>query len=147
MLPLLTAESATIHIEGLDSLGEAAHSNAAFMGELIGLTAVILIFGTPVIIVMAVLMHRSRRIRMQNEVILKLADKGVPIPPEMFMDPQQRGNSDLRSGLSMIGIGLGLAFGFYMAGGVEGAGFALIPFFIGAARLIAWKYDRKESQS
>lgn len=143
MLPLLDEQTATVHIEGLDKLGDLANSHSAFMGELIGLVSVILIFGTPVVIVLAVLASRNRRQRMQNEVVLKLAERGQPIPPELFLQPE-RPRSDLGSGLSLIGAGLGLAAGLYFAGGEEGIGFALIPFFIGVARLIAWKLERRE---
>jgi hypothetical protein len=144
MLPLLDAAvdaANKIDIEGLDKLSDLANSNSAFMGEIIGLVAVILIFGTPIIIVLAVLMHRARRQRLQNEVILKLAEKGQPVPPELFMEPERR-KSDLRSGLSLIGIGIGVAVGLYVADGKDAVGFALIPFFIGLARLIAWKLEQ-----
>lgn len=144
MLPLLDAESATIHIEGLDKLGEVSHSGGAIMGEVIGLVAVLLIFGTPIVIVLAVLRSRTRRIEMQNEVILKLAERGQPIPPELFLTPQQRSRSELSSGLSLIGIGIGVALGLWFVDAHEAIGFALIPFFIGLARLVAWKLERRE---
>lgn len=145
MLPLLDAETATLKIEGLDKLGEVANSHSAFMGELIGLVAVILIFGTPVIIVLAVLRHRANRQRLVNEMVLKLADKGQPIPPELFMEPQKR-KSDLRSAFSLIGAGLGLMGFFWFVGGEEGIGIGLIPLMIGLGQLLSWKIEqgRKE---
>ncbi|MBX6419566.1 MAG: hypothetical protein IRZ06_00965 [Nevskia sp.] len=144
LLPILDAETATVNIQGLDKLGDVANSHAAIMGELIGLTAVILTFLTPILIVVAVLWARARRMRLQQETALKLAEKGQPVPPELFMEPR-RGRSDLSSGLSLIGVGLGLAAGFYFAGGEEAVGFALIPFFIGLGRLIAWKLERDKT--
>jgi hypothetical protein len=146
MLSILDPETAAIHIEGLDQLSKTGDpAGVAIFGELIGLVAVILIFGTPIIIVLAVLAHRARRQRMINEIVLKLAEKGQPVPPELFVEPQRR-RTDLSSGLSLMGIGIGVAVGLYFAGGEEGVGFALIPFFIGLARLIAWKLEQGGSQ-
>lgn len=141
MLPLLDAETATLKIEGLDRLGELSNSHSAMMGEFIGLVAVILIFGTPVIIVLAVLRHRANRQRMVNEMVLKLADKGQPIPPELFVEPVRR-KSDLRSGMTLVGVGVGLMGFFYFSGGEEGIGIGLIPLMIGVGQLISWKIEQ-----
>jgi hypothetical protein len=144
LLPILDAQTATVNIQGLDKLGDVANSHAAVLGELIGLVAVILTFLTPVLIVVVVHLSFLRRLRLQQETALKLAEKGQPVPPELFMEPRRR-RSDLSSGLSLIGVGLGLVLGFYFAGEEEAIGFALIPFFVGAGRLIAWKLERDKT--
>ncbi|GAC1633607.1 MAG: hypothetical protein NVS9B10_29060 [Nevskia sp.] len=140
-MPLLDAEVGSLHLEGLDHLSRAADTAPALMGEFIGLTAVILIFGTPVIIVLAVLRHRARRQQLVNEMVLKLADKGQPIPPEVFLEPVKR-KSELRSAFSLIGAGLGLMGFFWLAGGEEGIGIGLIPLMIGLGQLASWKIEQ-----
>ena len=142
MLPLLDAETASLKIEGLDSLGAASSGVVPVLGEVIGLVAVILIFGTPIIIVLAVLRHRANRQRLINEMVLKLADKGQPIPPEVFLEPVKR-KSDLRSALSLIGAGLGLVGFFYFVDTREGMGIGLIPLMIGVGQLVSWKIEQQ----
>lgn len=150
LLPLLDADTASLQINGLDKLTELAQTHSdvvGVLGALTGLVSVLLIFGMPVILVLIISAARTRRIRMQNEIVLRLAEQGHPVPPELFGDFRARRNSDLRSGLSMIGIGVGVAVGLAVAGGGEASGFALIPFFIGLARLIAWKMEQGSSTS
>jgi hypothetical protein len=142
MLPLL--HSATLTVDGLDQLSNAADSPVAAIGALTGLAAVILLFGMPVIIIWLNHVYRERRRRMQHEVVMKLAEKGQPVPPELFLEPQQlqKKKSDLSSGLTLVCIGVGVAVGFYFNGNTDMVGWALIPFFIGLARLIAWKLEQ-----
>lgn len=144
MLSILDAEIATLKMDGLDKLGDAASSHAgmtALMGEFIGLVAVILIFGTPVIIVLAVLRHRANRQRLINEMVLKLADKGQPIPPELFIEPV-RPKSDLRRGVILVGVGLGLIGFFYFNDDHDGVGIGFIPLMIGLGYLVSWKLEQ-----
>jgi len=142
MLPLLDAETATLKIEGLDKLGDVASSHGmSFIESLVPLTAVILIFGTPIIIVIAVLRYRANRQRLINEMVMKLADKGQPIPPEVFLDPVKR-KSDLRSSFSLIGAGLGLMGFFWFVDAHEGMGIGLIPLMIGLGQLASWKIEQ-----
>jgi hypothetical protein len=83
---------------------------------------------------------------MQHEVVMKLAEKGQPVPPELFLEQSdaevRKKKSDLSSGLSLIGVGLGIAVAFYFNGDRGMVGWALIPFFIGVARLISWKLEQ-----
>lgn len=147
MLPLLDAETATLKIEGLDKLGDISSSHGfSFIEALVPLTAVILIFGTPIIIVLAVLRYRANRQRLINEMVLKLADKGQPIPPEVFLEPVKR-KSELRSALSLIGAGLGLMGFFYFVDAHEGIGIGLIPLMIGIGQLVSWAIEQRRKDS
>lgn len=149
MLPLL--HSATLTVDGLDQLSSVSDSPVAAIGALTGLVSAALIFSMPVIIVMLVLRSRERRRRMQHEVVMKLAEKGQPVPPELFLEQSQaddrKKKSDLSSGLSLIGIGLGLAVALYLNGDQDMVGWVLIPFFIGAARLISWKLEQNQKSA
>jgi len=136
MLPLLDA---MIQIDALHKPDDVA----GFMDGVQAIVALVAIFGMPVFIVVAVQMFRSRRLRMVHEVVLKLAEKGQPVPPELFRESEMK-KSDVRNGLTLIGIGLGVATGFYLSGSTSGVGWALIPAFMGLARLIAWKIDRDQ---
>ncbi|MDB5987013.1 MAG: hypothetical protein JWR16_2066 [Nevskia sp.] len=144
MLPILDVEAAHINLEGLDKLSDAAQSTAAFayIGELIGLVAVILIFGMPIIIVLAVLRHRARRQQATNEMVMKLADKGQPIPPELFLEPSAKPRSDLRRGIKLITVGLAMMGFFLFQGDHDAMGIGFIPLAIGIGYLLSAHFDK-----
>jgi hypothetical protein len=142
MLPILDVDSA---VEGLDHMGRISHgmSGETFFGMLIGLTAVVLGLCMPVFIVVAVLRHRLNRQRLIAELAVKLAEKGQPLPPDLFMEaPRQK--SDLRRGIIWAAIGMGLvAFG-----GVDDnsslMGIGFIPLMIGLGFAIAAWLENKQ---
>jgi Flp pilus assembly protein TadB len=72
-----------------------------------------------------------------------LAEKGLPVPPELLArPPRATGNRDLRSGLILIGLGIGLVIFFTeVAPAVWAIG--LIPGLIGVAFLVSWAIERK----
>src|SRR3569623_2381560 len=108
-----------------------------------GLISAILLLGMPVIIVFLNHVFRERKRKMQHEVVMKLAEKGQPVPPEQFLEgKEQKKKNDLSSGLTLISVGLGNSLAQYLSGNQEAAGWTLIPFFIGAARLISWKLEQ-----
>jgi len=148
MLPLPLLDTASnIHIDGLEKLGSSGFDAVAMMGELIGLTAVVLIFGTPIIIVLSILANRAKRQRMIHDLVLKLAEKGQPIPPELFMDPVVvRQKSDLRSGITLMAIGFGLMGFFYFVGVTEAMGIGFIPLMIGLGYFVAWKIEQGKKE-
>ncbi|MDB5976249.1 MAG: hypothetical protein JWR07_3009 [Nevskia sp.] len=144
MLPILDVDSA---VDGLDKLGHASHgmSGEHFMGLLIGLVAVILIFGMPVFIVVAVLRHRLEKQRMVNELALRLADKGQAIPPELFVEAVRQ-KSDLRRGIiwAMVGLGILLFGAFDGDSDIMGIGF--IPMMIGIGFTAAALLEKKQKE-
>ena len=142
MLPILDVEAAHINIDGLDRLGDFATTAPALMGELIGLVAVILIFGMPIIIVLAVLRHRARRPQMINDTVMKLAEKGQPIPPELFTEPAARPRSDLRRGIKLLTVGLAIMGFFFFQGDHDGMGIGFIPLAIGIGYLLSAHFDK-----
>jgi len=103
------------------------------------------IFGAPVLIVAVILYFGFSRSRMQHRTIRMLAEKGQPIPAALLAPPTPavKQRSDMRRGvvLTMVGIGLMLFFGAVneWEGGSWSLG--LIPFLIGAGYLIVWKLE------
>lgn len=146
MFPVMAAEFGIDLGKHADSAGSIIGSATANIEALTGLIAVILFFGMPIAIVLAVLRYRANRQRSINEMVLKLADKGQPIPPELFLEPGKKRKSDVSSGLSLVGAGVGLMGFFWFVGAEEGMGIGFIPLMIGVGQLIAWKIEqgRKE---
>jgi hypothetical protein len=118
---------------GKDGIGGIA-------GPLLPIISVLMVFGTPVVIVALFVALRHRRNRMMHETLRAMIEKGVPIPPELLSgggaalpggsNGAAYGNRDLRWGLILIALGVGV--------GVMAGKLGLIPFFIGVALLIVW---------
>ena len=114
--------------------------SSSVLGPLLPIISVLMVFGMPVAIVALFVALRHRRNRMMHETLRAMIEKGVPIPPELLAgggavragasNGAGYGNRDLRWGLVLIALGVGV--------GVMAGKLGLIPFFIGVALLIVW---------
>jgi hypothetical protein len=146
MLPILSVDTAADNLDKLDKLsqmtGGGSHAEG-ILGALIGLAAVLLIFGSPFLIVMAVLRHRSSKQRLMADVALKLAEKGQAVPPELFSDAVPV-RSDLRRGIIWASVGLGVAVFGAFDGDSDVIGIGFIPVMIGIGYVVAsWLESRQ----
>ena len=116
------------------------------MGGLVAMLAVILVFGTPIIIVIVILMHKARRTQRIHQTVVALAEKGLPIPPELFIDkPSADTTSPLHKGVVLVAVGAGLTIFFLsMADRHAPWGVGMIPLLIGVGYLIVWKLEGKK---
>jgi hypothetical protein len=92
---------------------------------------------------------RLKRQRLLHETIQRMIEKGQPIPAELLQsqDPPRRPKSDLRSGLVLVSIGIGVGIFLYVQHGNVWTA-ALIPLLMGVAFLITWKIEsNKNGQS
>jgi hypothetical protein len=113
---------------------------SGFLGSLLPIISVLMVFGMPVAIVALFVALRHRRNRMLHETLRAMVEKGVPIPPELLSGGGATlagasygagyGYRDLRWGLVLIALGVGV---YLMVGKI-----GLIPLFIGVALLIVW---------
>lgn len=112
------------------------------MHELVSIVAIVMVFGMPIAICVGLLIYRLRRQKLVNEVVLKLAEKGQPVPPELFVEPV-RPHSELRRALTWLMVGLGIiAFGAFDSDrDVIGIGF--IPLLIGVGLFIAYRLENR----
>ena len=138
MLDVLSSAVASFQIDGLETGGHDL--------DVTGLTAVIMAFALPAVIVIAVLLFRLRQQRLQNEIIAKLAASGQTVPPELLVAARDQ-RSGLSRGLTMLAVGLALALAFYLTGQAHAWPWALIPTFIGIARLISWAVEGRLTQN
>lgn len=146
MLPILDVDSAADNLDKLDKLSQMTSGGGhvgEVLGPLIGLAAVLLIFGSPFLIVMAVLRHRYSRQRMMADLALKLADKGQPVPPELFADAPAV-KSDLRRGIIWASVGLGIAVFGAFDGDNDVIGIGFIPVMIGIGFAVAAWLDNRQ---
>ena len=109
---------------------------------LVAITGMLVTFGLPLLLVAIILYYKHRRAKIMHETIARLAEKGMPVPPELLDPPSaRREDPGLRAGLILIGLGLGLAIFFREVGAPWSIGF--IPGLMGVAFLLAWFIERR----
>ena len=147
--------------------------DAPWLAGLVFLT-VLLVFLVPLLIIVLLIWYKIRKTRMANETMLKLAERGV-VPPAAAMDAVASGNaaafateatappagapayeharalhrravwSDLRKGIILGGIGLGLtAFSMLDDGTPNSVG--LIFLFVGLGYCLLWFLEDRTRQ-
>lgn len=109
------------------------------------------IFGAPVLIVAVILYFGFSKNRMMHRTIRMMAEKGQPIPPALLAPPAPavRQRSDMRRGVVLCMVGLGLMLFFGAVNEWEGGSWAIgvIPFVIGLGYLLVWKLEGKKDVS
>ena len=142
MLAILDVDSA---VEGLGTLSQVSHddNSVALFGVLVGLVAVVLLFSTPVLIVLAMLRRSTNRQKLVNELALKLAEKGQQIPPELFMEPIRQ-KSDARRGIIWMAVGAGMFLGGIFSGDHDLMGFGCVPLMIGVGFFVAARLEKRQ---
>jgi len=149
-----------------DSFGQFVHDDPALAGMVVAIVAIV--FLAPVLAIALVLGYRMRKARMLNETMLKLAEKGVVPPAEALgalsgnasgasvgspslaplyeQAKQVRRHaawSDLRKGVIMGGIGLGLTLYSYFDDH-EPNGLGLVLLFVGIGYGILWWFEQRQ---
>jgi Domain of unknown function (DUF6249) len=103
------------------------------------------IFGAPVLIVAFIMYFGFSKSRMQHRTIRMLAEKGQPIPAEILAPPAPavRQRSDMRRGIVLVMVGVGIMICFGAWSDWEGGSWALgvIPFVIGLGYLLVWRLE------
>jgi hypothetical protein len=91
-----------------------------------------------IVIIVLVMDYRHRRTQQLHETVTRLAEKGLPIPPELLTPPVPK--SRLRGALTLVGLGVGL-IALFIAQGDGNWGVGAVPLAIGLAQLVAWKLE------
>ena len=119
------------------------------MGGLVNVLGVVLSLGMPIIIVIAGLIYSYRRAQLRQQLLLKLAESGQPIPAELLRSGWESGRtprSPLRAAIVWAAVGLGLiVFGAMIdQRPILAAGF--IPLLVGLGLLLVhWIEGRREA--
>jgi hypothetical protein len=105
------------------------------------------IFGTPILIVAVILYFSFSKTRALHRTVRMMVEKGQPVPEALLNPPPaQRQRSDMRRGVVLTMVGLGLMLFFAAVNDWEGGAWSigLIPFLIGAGYLLVWKLEGKK---
>ena len=105
------------------------------------------IFGTPILIVAVILYFSFSKTRALHRTVRLMVEKGQPVPEALLNPPPaQRQRSDMRRGVVLVMVGLGLMVFLAAVNDWEGGAWSigLIPFLIGAGYLLVWKLEGKK---
>jgi hypothetical protein len=139
------------HDTDLDSLDRLDHgkSSGDIPGIVVPIVAITMltIFGAPVLIVGLIMYFSFSRQRALQRTVRMMVEKGQPVPEALLNPPPaQRQRSDLRRGVILTMIGVGVMVFLGAVNDWEGGSWTLglIPFLIGAGYLLVWKLDTKK---
>jgi hypothetical protein len=153
--------SFNVKIDTDDDKHDSSASGAVetFMDDLIPLAGITATFGTPVLIVFFVAYFKFRGRREALALAREYLGKGLPVPPEL-LDPSQktfdmgwkysgsRSQSDLRRGLRLAFIGLGLTLAFHVSFPHSTMwGWGLIPTIMGVGLILSGWFENRRGQS
>jgi hypothetical protein len=134
-------------LDALDRLGDK-HSGdlPEFVIPIVAIT-LLTVFGAPVLIVGLILYFSFSRQRALHRTVRMMVEKGQPVPEALLNPPPaQRQRSDLRRGVVLTMIGIGVTAFLGAASEWEGGAWTLglIPLLIGTGYLLVWKLDTKK---
>ena len=135
-------------IDAVRGLEEINLSSNIGVGEsLVAILAISLTLGMPVIIVGIVAYSSYRKKRLMHDTLNQYVNSDRDIPPEVvkLLTASSAPKNNLQSGLVLVGIGAGLVVFFLLVGAGQAAGIGAIPLFIGLAKLLIWKLEKKSS--
>ena len=109
--------------------------------DIMSIIAILFTVGLPFIITALVLFYKYRKRRQRDLLISKFIEAGKDVPVEILQENSKSGTPEgnLQRGVMLTGIGIGLYLflGLFIGWGI--ASIALIPLFIGLARIVIWK--------
>jgi len=135
------------HDKDLDALGDEKSGDLPeFVIPIVAIT-MLTVFGAPVLIVGLIMYFSFSRSRALQKTVRMMVEKGQPVPEALLNPPPaQRQRSDVRRGVILTMIGIGLMVFLGAVNDWEGGSWTLglIPFLIGAGYLLVWKLDTKK---
>lgn len=103
------------------------------------------LFGAPVLVVGLIMFFSYWKARSLHRTVRMMVEKGQPVPEALFATPHSpaRARSDMRRGVVLIMIGLGLMIFLGAVNDWQDGSWAvgIIPFLIGAGYLLVWKLE------
>ena len=134
-------------LDALDRLGDKKSGDLPeFVIPIVAIT-MLTVFGAPVLIVGLIMYFSFSRSRALQKTVRMMVEKGQPVPEALLNPPPaQRQRSDVRRGVILTMIGIGLMVFLGAVNDWEGGSWTLglIPFLIGAGYLLVWKLDTKK---
>jgi len=107
------------------------------------------LFGAPVMVVAVVMFFSYLKSRSLHRTVRTMVEKGQEVPAALFAPPPVvRARSDLRRGVILLMVGIGLMTFLGAVNDWEGGAWSLgvIPFVIGLGYLLVWKLEGRRDK-
>ncbi len=104
------------------------------------------VFGAPVLVVAVIMYFSMSKNRALHRTVRMMVEKGQEVPAALLNPPPAvRQRSDMRRGIVLLMVGLGLMLFLAAVNDWEGGAWSvgLIPLLIGAGYLLVWKLEGK----
>ena len=114
------------------------------------LITMLAVFGMPVLIVAVIMYFSFSRTRSLQRTVRLMVEKGQPVPEALLNPPPaQRQRSDMRRGVVLVMVGIGLMIFLGAVSDWESGAWSigLIPLLIGAGYLLVWKLEGKKDSA
>jgi Flp pilus assembly protein TadB len=104
------------------------------------------LFGAPVLIVAVIMFFSYIKARSLHKTVRMMVEKGQPVPEALFATPHSpaKQRSDMRRGVVLLAVGLGVMLFFAAASDGGAWAMGLIPFLIGAGYLAIWQLETRK---
>jgi len=121
----------------------------------IAIISILAVFGFPVAIVAVIMFSNWAKSRSLHKTVRMMVEKGQPIPPALLSTPAAvsaaaglRPWYDLRRGIVLMAVGVGIIMFFGISAGWDEGVWALglIPGLIGAGYILAWRLAYREEK-
>jgi Domain of unknown function (DUF6249) len=131
-----------------EAKGDGSHDEIPAMVVPIVAVVFLTIFGAPILIVAVIMYFGFSKNRMMHRTIRMMVEKGQEVPAALLAPPPpaQRQRSDMRRGVVLVMVGLGLMIFLGAMNDWEGGAWAIgiIPFLIGLGYLLVWRLEGKK---
>ena len=116
--------------------------------------SILAVFGFPVAIVAVIMFSSWARTRSLHRTVRMMVEKGQPVPSELLSSPAAapvtvRPWYDLRRGIVLVSVGVGVVMFFGISAGWDNGVWALglIPGLIGLGYLLAWRLAYRDEKA
>jgi hypothetical protein len=118
------------------------------------IVSLLAVFGFPVAIVAVIMFSGWAKTRSLHRTVRMMVEKGQPVPPELLSSPAAgpvtvRPWYDLRRGIVLVSVGVGVIMFFGISAGWDNGVWALglIPGLIGLGYLLAWRLAYRDEKA
>jgi hypothetical protein len=146
----------TVDGDDREKPGSHRHEDDDIPGKVLPIVIVSLlaVFGFPVAIVAVIMFSSWARTRSLHRTVRMMVEKGQPVPPELLASPAAapvtvRPWYDLRRGIVLVSVGVGVIMFFGISAGWDNGVWALglIPGLIGLGYLLAWRLAYRDEKA
>jgi hypothetical protein len=134
----------------VDDAGAGDDSEIPWMAVPIVTVVFLTIFGTPLLIVAVIMYFSMSKTRAMHRTVRLMVEKGQEVPAALLNPPPaQRQRSDMRRGIVLLMVGLGLMLFLAAVNDWEGGAWSIgvIPFLVGAGYLLVWKLEGRKDNA